>query len=133
MGTIDGPADADCRKLNERIRRIGVGATVELSYPTAYDDVGRQGVVVARDRAPEWLSRSLREHERGLLLERDPDDYVFLVGYEPWHARSVPVLYRRRAEGVPVLSVSVRNRGIQVDAARSAAELYDEVGRFGGP
>lgn len=133
MGTVDGPADADCRELNERIRRIGVGATILLSYPPSSQHLARRGNVVARDRAPEWLSRPLREHERSLVLDSADESYVLLVGYEPWQARSVPVLYRHRSEGVPVVSVSVVHRGVQVVADRSAAQLYEEVGRYGGP
>lgn len=133
MGTIDGPAEPDFPALNQRIRRVGVGGTVQMTFPPAYDQVDREGTVIARDRCTTWFSRELRDHERSLVLDRAEGAFAILVGYEPWHAVSTPLLYRRDGEGVPVLELSVVERGVQIDADRGAAALFEEVGRFGGP
>ena len=132
MGTAERPAESDCRALNERIRRVGVGATLRLGYPPAWADIEPLRSVVDRDETPSWFSRDLREHERSIVCQPGVGERHILIGYEPWHARSVPVLYREACEGVPVWELSVVERGLQLDAARAAADIYPEVRRYGG-
>ena len=131
-GSMESTGESDYRDLNARLRRIGVGASVRLAYRSPWDSLPARHAVVARDATPAWFSRDLREHERSHVLQRDPGTHLLLVGYEPWHGRPVPLLYREAREGVPVVDVEVTERGVQVDADRCAADLHGEVARYGG-
>lgn len=119
--------------MNTRIRRVGVGASVLLTYPPGTSSVARIGSVIDRDVTPDWFDRALRDQESSLLLDTMGTGQGLLVGYGPWHSRSVPILYRDGDEEVPVWGFKVVELGIQVDADRSAAAIYDEVARYGGP
>ena len=132
MGTTGPPRGSDCRALNAQIRRVGIGASVLLTYPQEWSSVARIASVVERDETPPWFARSLREEEAALLLETIDSERALLVGYGPWHSRSVPILYRDCSEEVPVWALQVVELGFQVDAARSAGDVYEEIGRHDG-
>ncbi|MEF8776778.1 MAG: hypothetical protein V5A43_09795 [Haloarculaceae archaeon] len=81
---------------------------------------------------PDWFHRPLRDQDASLLLDTIGAGQGLLVGYGPWHSRSVPILYREGDEAVPVWGVTVAELSIQVDADRSTAAIDDEVARYGG-
>jgi hypothetical protein len=132
MGSTHPPRESDREALNERVRRIGVGATVDVEYPPTCDEVESVGCVIARDRTPPWMVRTLQAQERSLVLDTGESDLSILLGFEPSHADSLPRIHRRDRRGIGVWDVTVVDRGLQVVSSTEAAELFGEVGRYGG-
>jgi len=128
------PVDAARKRaVNASLRQVGLGATVELTYPPTRSDLARVGTVVARGRFPGWMWRDPVDGERPLVLDMGGDAPCALIAFAPRKADRVPRLNKEERPGIGVWDVTVVERGVQVAADTCAADLFAEVGRYGGP
>jgi hypothetical protein len=127
------PPDAATRQtINGRIRRVGMDAVVELEYSPSRRRVPTVGTVVGHGETPAWCEEELASNQCALVLDMDEETASVVVGYEPPDGSALPHLYREGRPAIGVWDVTVVDRGVQLAAARSAADLFEEVGRYGG-